>query len=83
MKVLPKFNGSRARLLGPLPTPAGWAINSDEPNPNILTGLLQIQECTPASGLNNLISTARFPRVTKMAIHMLIALEEDGFVSFG
>ncbi len=83
MKVLPKFNGSRARLLGPLRTLAGWAVNPDEPNPDILTGVLQGRHDTPTSGLDNLISKARFPRVTKRAIQMLDALEEDGFISFG
>jgi hypothetical protein len=35
------------------------------------------------SNLHSLLRIGRFPRVAKRGLQMMIALEEDGFVSFG
>jgi 5-methylcytosine-specific restriction protein B len=83
MKVLPKFNGSRARLLGPLTTLVAWAINPDAPDPGSVTGHLHSLQTDRATTLHSLVGSARFPRVAKRGLQMMIALEEDGFVSFG
>jgi hypothetical protein len=83
MKVLPKFNGSRARLFGPLTTLAGWAVNPDDPSPDSIAVHIRQQQETSTAGTEVPVAAACLPRVAKRALQMLTALEEDGFVSFG
>jgi 5-methylcytosine-specific restriction protein B len=83
MKVLPKFNGSRARLLGPLTTLAAWAIDPEAPDPASVTSHFHALRTDHATTLQDLAASAKFPRVAKRGLQMMIALEEDGFVSFG
>jgi energy-coupling factor transporter ATP-binding protein EcfA2 len=77
MKVLPKFNGSHARLQGPLTALLQWAKGS---------AAGAIQENDPDLGADGIPvppATPRLPRVHDRARRMLDLLEANGFVSFG
>lgn len=82
MKVLPKFNGSHARLSGPLWILVAWARDPEAPNVDWVTG--EFDSLTSAGAkTDTMLNGARFPRVGERALRMLTMLEADGFVSFG
>lgn len=75
MKVLPKFNGSHARLSKPLDALIAWAANP--------AGQDQVMEGDPGDeGISPTVSP-RLARVEKRARAMKDTLEANGFVSFG
>ena len=84
MKVLPKFSGSRARLQSPLHGVLAWAVDpartSREDISNAVEGLMLYESGKAASAWEG---DAAFPRVAERVRDMLVALERDGFVSFG
>jgi hypothetical protein len=83
MKVLPKFTGSRARLLSPLLSVLAWAIAPDAPDPKAVNeAFLKLLEESDHGGAT-LSADAMFPHVASRALQMLETLEMDGFVSFG
>jgi hypothetical protein len=81
--VLPKFTGSRARLLSPLLSVLAWAIAPDAPDPKAVNeAFLKLLEESDHGGAT-LSADAMFPHVASRALQMLETLEMDGFVSFG
>lgn len=74
MKVLPKFNGSYARLHDPLKATLEWA---NDPARTISVPLADDPDDTPA------VAAPRLARVATRVQRMLETLEKDGFVSFG
>jgi hypothetical protein len=85
MKVLPKFNGSRARLLAPLRSLLAWTINPNDPAISLThvqhwSNTLDVEHNTE---LSPFMANSAFPITAARARQMLISLETDGFVSFG
>lgn len=79
MKVLPKFNGSHARLHGPLTALLAWAKNPagdsvEQPKPGVEDTIEAPVAASP---------TVQLDRVAGRAERMLELLEANGFVSFG
>jgi hypothetical protein len=79
MKVLPKFNGSHARLHGPLTALLAWAKNPagdsvEQPEPGVEDTIEAPVAASPS---------VRLDRVATRAERMLELLEANGFVSFG
>jgi hypothetical protein len=84
MKVLPKFSGSRARLQSPLHGVLAWAIDparTGRDDVENATKRLLLYERGEAPEAWEVEPT--FPRVAERVRDMLVALERDGFVSFG
>ncbi len=82
MKVLPKFNGPRGQLNGPLQKVMGWAKEPHSPLPDSLKQMLQ---SAPACRqlLGNLETTEfQYTETARKALRMLIRLHETGFASF-
>lgn len=81
MKVLPKFTGSRARLLAPLTDVLAWAI---DPHGNDLVGTADtLQHRTFETDIRSVLQASSFRQVATRVAEMIDALERDGFVSFG
>ncbi len=84
MKVLPKFSGSRARLQSPLHGVLTWAVDpartSGEDVAKAVEGLMLYES---GKAIDAWEGDAIFPRVAERVRDMLVALERDGFVSFG
>jgi 5-methylcytosine-specific restriction enzyme B len=85
MKVMPKFSGSRARLRSPLLSVLAWALYPSTPHENrklVESAVLSLlQDDQP--DLEEFVRLAAYPVVAARATRMLLALESDGFVSFG
>jgi 5-methylcytosine-specific restriction enzyme B len=82
MKVLPKFNGSHARLIGPLNSLLDWARNPDAP----MDGLSAAERASMEDVGEDAAPSAPAPkldRVAKRVEAMITTLEANGFVSFG
>jgi hypothetical protein len=79
MKVLPKFNGSHARLHGPLTVLLDWAMEPANPSWGWAEKHLEDEQIVKDALLEN----AALGRVAKRAMRMLEILEANGFVSFG
>lgn len=83
MKVLPKFNGSHARLHGPLTSLREWANN---PAGSVSVPLTALGDGSDESGevvAPIAHASPRLDRVATRAERMLTILEAEGFVSFG
>ncbi len=85
MKVLPKFTGSKARLQSPLRKVLAWAI---EPGATTSADIDAVAQQFLAYEMGkedswNWPPNAAFPLVAARVRDMLVALERDGFVSFG
>ena len=84
MKVLPKFNGSRARLQAPLHGVLTWALDpSRTSKPDVSAAIAQFTAFYAGTAVEAWTMKPLFPRVAKRVRDMLVALERDGFVSFG
>lgn len=83
MKVLPKFNGSRARLHRPLLALVAWAIEPNQPDVDYVESQFNQTPRTGTGEFSTLTDGATFPSIAERGVQMLQALEEDGFVSFG
>jgi 5-methylcytosine-specific restriction enzyme B len=79
MKVLPKFNGSHARLHGPLTVLLDWAMNPSQPS----WGWAEAHLADPQDAKEALLDEAVLRRVATRAMRMLELVEANGFVSFG
>lgn len=86
MKVLPKFTGSRARLQSPLRKVLAWAIDPGKTTAADIDATVQ-EFIAYERGIDTEAwewpLDARFPTVAARVRDMLVALERDGFVSFG
>ncbi len=81
MKVLPKFTGSRARLQSPLHGVLAWAIDPGKTaREDVSAAITQFNAGTAVEAWT--VEPA-FPVVANRVRDMLVALERDGFVSFG
>jgi hypothetical protein len=98
MKILPKFHGSRGRLLGPLRRVLAWTQQPDDPN----TALSAVRNYEDADAcislrraLDGLLDQSNlptsqpsnllplvYPRTARKAIRMLRELYDTGFASF-
>lgn len=86
MKVLPKFSGSRARLQSPLHGVLTWAVNPRQTTREDVNGavaLLNTYIRGEAGESEGWTAEPAFPAVAARVRDMLVALERDGFVSFG
>ncbi|NSW58315.1 MAG: hypothetical protein HPY44_20090 [Armatimonadetes bacterium] len=84
MKVLPKFNGSRARLEAPLRHVLAWCFNPDSPDDLSVTQAIQADEASRSGTLATLSALQfRLPHTARKAIRMLRSLQTDGFAAFG
>ena len=86
MKVLPKFSGSRARLQSPLLGVLTWAIDSRRTaREDVSAVTARYTAYVIGTAAENEVWTAdpSFPAVARRVRDMLVALERDGFVSFG
>jgi 5-methylcytosine-specific restriction endonuclease McrBC GTP-binding regulatory subunit McrB len=85
MKVLPKFSGSRARLRAPLLSLLAWTLYPANPEPALssVQQSFEALDLADVSALSDFTRDAIFKVVAVRAMQMLVALEHDGFVSFG
>ena len=84
MKVLPKFTGSRARLQSPLRGVFAWALDPDRTGrTDIEAGAQGVLDYESGKQTEAWVVTPVFPQVAARVRDMLVALERDGFVSFG
>ncbi|MDQ3657410.1 MAG: hypothetical protein M3457_20335 [Chloroflexota bacterium] len=88
MKVLPKFTGSRARLQSPLHGVLAWAIDPASTSREDVRAVAQQCEAYYAAihvgtAVEAWTVQPAFPVVAARVRDMLVALERDGFVSFG
>lgn len=86
MKVLPKFTGSRARLQSPLHGVLAWAIAPAKISRDDVSAAVDLFNAFYENKSNQPwpeTTTPAFPTVAARVRDMLVALERDGFVSFG
>ncbi len=84
MKVLPKFTGSWARLQSPLHGVLAWAIDPVQTSDaDVERVVAEFNLFYGAKATDAWIVKPAFPVVAARVRDMLIALERDGFVSFG
>ncbi len=93
MKVLPKFHGSRGRLLAPLRAVLAWAQQPGEPDLNwagektetaeACLNLRQELDEQIAGGGSDEPAAFVYPRTARKVVRMLSRLHDTGFASFG
>ncbi len=84
MKVLPKFNGSRARLQSPLQGVLAWAVDPHRTSSSDVSAVTALFNAFYAGTATDAwTGEPAFPAVARRVRDMLVALERDGFVSFG
>lgn len=84
MKVLPKFTGSRARLQSPLHGVLTWAVHpASTSREDVSAAIVRINAFYAGTAVEAWPAKPAFPVVAERVRDMLVALERDGFVSFG
>jgi hypothetical protein len=86
MKVLPKFSGSRARLQSPLHGVLAWAVDPHHTTREAVEEVVKLFNAYVIGAANQTeawTAEPAFPAVARRVRDMLVALERDGFVSFG
>jgi len=84
MKVLPKFTDSRARLQSPLHGVLAWAIDPGQISVGDVERVVtEFNDFYQAKASEAWVVAPAFPTVAGRVRDMLVALERDGFVSFG
>ena len=84
MKVLPKFNGSRAKLEAPLIHILAWCLSPDRPDETRVIEALQKDGTADSATLANVSALPyRLRRTSDKAVRMMRALQTDGFAAFG
>ena len=84
MKVLPKFTGSRARLQSPLHGVLAWAIDpASTSRDDVGAAIVRFNAFYSGTAVEAWTVEPVFSVVAARVRDMLVALERDGFVSFG